>query len=88
MSNNTKQEIVNWLVTNDALMQEVMQNVQKRLIKNEYLFDADIKEQYMQEVQKMMGIELGKSLGIALEQFHEHITPEMLNKFIDHVEKN
>ena len=83
----SKSDIVDWLVSNEPLMQEVLEQVKTRLIKNEYLFDADIRDQYVREVQNMIGVELGKSLGVALEQFHEHITPEMLNKFMEHVEK-
>lgn len=82
-----KSEIVDWLVNNEPLMQEVIEQVRTRLIKNEYLFDTDIREQYVREVQNMIGVELGKSLGVALEEFHEHITPDMLSKFMEHVEK-
>lgn len=84
---HNKAEIVDWIVNNEALMVEVLENVRKRLIKNEYLFDVDIREQYVREVQQTISVELGRSLGVALEQFHEHITPDMIDKFIDYVEK-
>lgn len=83
----SKGEIVDWLINNEALMHEVMNNVQKRLIKNSYLFDEEIKDQYVQEVKNMITIEMGNSLGVAIENFHEHITPEMFEKYMNIIER-
>lgn len=85
---NNKTAIVEWLISNEPLMLEVMNNVQKRLIKTEYLFDKEIKDQYNKEVKHMIGIELGKSLGIAVEDFHEHVTDEMINKYMEVISRD
>lgn len=79
---NTKQEIINWIISNDSFMIECVQKVNARLNSVSPTFDDEVKEQFLSEMKQSVANEITLSLGTTLEDLHLAITDGMLDKYL------
>lgn len=78
----SKQEIIDWLISNTPLVKEILIATHKRLLCNDKEFWKEIQEQEFEYNKRLIKDEISKTMGIPNENFDEMIDKDELIGYI------
>lgn len=78
-----KHEIIDWLISNEPLIHEIVEKTNERLIQRVPEFEEELREQEFEEHKKMILDEISKTLAVPANVFEETVEDGTLKKYID-----
>jgi hypothetical protein len=81
----TKDQIVDWLVNNEAQTLEIIERTNSRLMEAPIYFQEEAKDQWLREIQNLVIDQITSSFGISCECFHEEIEESEFRDYVNHI---
>ena len=85
---NSKDEIIDWLVSNDELVLEIIEKTNARLIDHPVEFKDEVRDQRHDIIQSELVNEITKQWGIPCDEVHEMLEDGRLELYISYVQSH
>lgn len=82
---NTKEQIINWLVNNEAQTLEIIEKTNALMTSPPSVFTDIARDQFLNSVSSQIIDEITKSIGIPSEEVHELFEGKNIESYLDHV---
>lgn len=82
---NTRQEIIDWLINNDELVRDIVKQTNKVIDGVDQEFKDEAKDQQVDEITRILALELSKNTGLTFEDFTSTVDKETLRKVLNNL---
>ena len=79
---NSKQDVIDWLINNDELVRDIIKKTNKQIESVDSLFREEALDQQLDQVSMELADQLGRDLGLTVEDLSETMDKETLRKFL------